>query len=465
MFLVLFLLIGLRWIKFGFPVFSGFLMGGVLGIAMLIRTQVIVALPVIFFFAFISQPKKIVPIIKGGLLAILGVALAVSPWLWRNWQITGELIFDNPASQTANLALRYSRLNGEEVDIFPMAGETNTTYNARMLEMANHAISLNPWGAVNAVANSFLNHGVNNILVFPLRSDLKDLSELKTPTYPFWQMWEGRPNLSQSLLLGFYLFLFGLGLTTAWQRNGWMGFLPLVLNLLYNLWTSLALLSGQRFMLTMDWSVYLYYMIGLFALLSAFLFALENGRSKIVQWYQADGSSLVENTRRKNMQHYIFAGLLFFGVGVSLPLSERIFPQRYPSVSQETITNQILSTPALEQAQINAACFQKIVSENQLILAEGRALSPRYYAAGFGESFTDSVGYKKVNEDRMVFEMIGQRNNRIVFPVTEMPDFFPDASDVTLGFDASDRMWFVLVEQGSEQRIYFSDLFDTAVCK
>ena len=465
MFLILFLLIGLRWIKFGFPVFSGFLMGGVLGIAMLIRTQVVVALPVILFFAFVAQPKKILPIIKGALLAAIGIALVISPWLWRNWKITGELIFDNPASQTANLALRYSRLNGDEVDILPMPGETNTGYNDRMLEMANEAISLNPSGAVSAVANSFLNHGVNNILLFPLRGDLKNLGELWTPTYSFWQMWEGRPTASQSLLLGFYVFLFGLGLTAAWQRNGWLGFLPLALNLVYNLWTSLALLSGQRFMLTMDWSVYLYYMIGLFALLSAFLFALENGRSVILKWYEANEVSFAPHVDRKKMQQYVFAGLLFFGAGLSLPFSERIFPQRYPPVSRNTIMNTLLSAPALRQANVDPACFQKIISENQLSFARGRALYPRYYEAGFGESFTDSVGYKTVDESRLVFEMIGQRNNRIVFPIAEMPEFFPNASDVTLGFDASDRMWFVFVDLGDTQRLYFSDLFDLSVCQ
>ena len=110
--------------------------------------------------------------------------------------------------------------------------------------------------SLKGIASSFLNHGVNNILLFPLRNDLKDFGELWTPTDPFWQQWEGRPNFSQAILLGFYVFLFALGLTTAWHRNGWLGFLPLVVNLAYNLWTSLALLSGQRFMLSMDWSIY-----------------------------------------------------------------------------------------------------------------------------------------------------------------------------------------------------------------
>ncbi len=467
MLLILFLLVGLRWIKFSFPVFLGLLMGGVLGTAMLIRTQVMVALPVILFFAFVAHPKKITPIIKGALLATLGVVLVVSPWLWRNWQITGELMFDNPASQTMNLTLRYSRLNGVDVndDILPLPGEANSDYNDRLLEIAGDAISSNPWGALKGITNSFLNHGVNNILLFPLRNELKDFGELWIPTQAFWERWEGRPNLSQGILLGFYVFLFGLGLTTAWQRNGWLGFLPLALNLVYNLWTSLALLSGQRFLLAMDWSVYLYYMIGIFALLSAFMFTLENGRSMIVKWYEANAALFIQHVDHKKTKQYIFASVLFFGIGLSILLSERIFPERYPVVSQDVILNKVLSAPALGQTNVDSACFQKIIGENHLSLAEGRTLYPRYYAAGTGEFFTDAVGYKTVNESRLVFEMVGQINTRIVFPITEMPEFFPNASDVTLGFDASNRNWFVLVAQGDTQKLYLSDLFDPLVCE
>ena len=163
--------------------------------------------------------------------------------------MTGELIFDNPRSQMANLALRYNRLNGIDVDILPLPGEANSEYNARLVELATQAINSNPTGIAKGIVNSFLNHGVSNILVFPLRNNLRSLDELWTPIDPFWQGWEGRPTLSQGLLLVFYVFLFGLGLSAAWHRNGWLGFLPLGVNLIYNLWTSLALLSGQRFML------------------------------------------------------------------------------------------------------------------------------------------------------------------------------------------------------------------------
>lgn len=463
-FLILFLLIGLRWIKSGFPIYSGFLLGGILGVAMLIRTQVIVALPVLLLFAFLVHSKKILSIIKGILPALVVIVLVVTPWLWRNWQMTGELIFDNPASQTANLALRYSRLNGEDVDILPLPGESNSTHNDRMLAMANHAISLNPMKIVKGIASSFINHGVNNILLFPLRNDLKDIGELWSPTTPFWQQWDGKPNFTQGILLSCYVFLFALGLTTAWYKNGWLGFLPLALNLAYNLWTSLALLSGQRFMLSMDWSIYLYYMIGLFSLSSIFLFALESTRSKILKWVELNNVLLFPIVENKKWQSYLFAGLIFFGVGASLPLSEMSFPQRYPAV-QNTAPNNLTLPPVTAQADLESGCFQKLVDSTGLEIVRGRALYPRYYAAGDGEIFTDAAGYKIVDEGRLVFEMVGQRSDRVVFPMSQVPDFFPNASDVTLWFDKNNSPWFILVEQGESQRFYISNTAELTTCK
>jgi 4-amino-4-deoxy-L-arabinose transferase-like glycosyltransferase len=463
--LILFLLVAMRWIKAGFPAFWGFLLGGILGVGMLIRTQVVVALPVVLLFALLVQSKKLVSLTRSVLLMFLTIVLVISPWLWRNWNITGEIIFDNPASQTANLALRYSRLNGNRVDILPQPGESTMAYNDRLMEIASDAISSNPIGAAKGVLNFFLNHGVNNVLLFPLRNELKDFKELLTPTYAFWERWEGTPNPTQGLLLAFYIFLFGLGVATAWYRNGWLGLMPLLVNLLYNLWTSLALLSGQRFMLTMDWSIYLYYMIGLFALLSGFLFVLNDGRATILKWYESNTLSMAQPPVGIKLQSYIIVGILFFGIGLSLAVTEMAFPVKYPVLSQENVLKNLLISPALERSGFNAACLQNTVIENHLTFSQGRALYPRYYHPGDGENFTDSVGYKKSDEGRMVFEMVGQFDGRIIFPMYRQPEFFPNASDITLIRDDNGITWFIFVENGGIEELYISESVDVSDCK
>lgn len=463
--LILFLLIGIRWIKAGFPMFSGFLLGGILGSAMLIRTQVVVALPVIILFAFLIQPKMIKPLIKNIFLMLMTITFVVAPWLWRNWKLTGELIFDSPESQVANLALRYSRINGVESEILPLAGESNAEYNARLKQIAKDAIASNPLGAAWGVSNAFFNHGVNNILLFPLRNDLRSINELWIPTNAFWEEWEGTPNFSQSILITLYLFLFGLGLTTAWFRNGWLGLLPLALNLAYNLWTSLALLSGQRFMVTMDWSIYTYYMIGLFTLFGGFLFALDSCRSLIVKWVKENPYVPTTPVAIIRWPKYLMFGLIFIGVGLSLPISEKIFSNKYPSLPQSELMSELQAFSSLNQSEFNSACLQKVADSNALSFIQGRVIYPRYYAAGDGEKFTDSIGYKIVNEDRLVFNLVGQANGRFIFKTSQKPDFFPHASDATLISSESGELWFVHVGQGANEGFYISKSFDRSICQ
>lgn len=463
--LILFLLVGIRWIKTGFPIYLGFLLGGVLGTAMLIRTQVIVALPVIILFAFLTHPKEIKPLIKSAFLMVITIALVISPWLWRNWKLTGEFIFDSPESQTANLALRYSRLNGVEPEIMPLLGESNVEYIARLNQIAKNAIVSNPLGAAWGVSNAFLNHAVNNILLFPIRKSLHNIDELWIPTNAFWESWEGVPNFSQSILIAFYVFLFGLGVTVAWIRNRWLGLLPLALNLAYNFWTSLALLSGQRFMITMDWSIYLYYMVGLFALLGGFLFALDCSRLMIVERVKTTPYMMTMPKSIIRWQKYLLFGLLFFGIGLSLPMSERFFSNKYRPLSQDEVVAELIASPSLKHADFDYRCLQKLADVNELSFLQGRAIYPRYYASGEGETFTDSVGYKVASEGRMVFDLVGQAHGRFIFKTHQHPDFFPHASDVTLISSKNGELWFVFVRQGDAERFYISDSSDLSSCK
>jgi hypothetical protein len=108
--------------------------------------------------------------------------------------------------------------------------------------------------------------------------------------------------------------------------------------------------------------------------------------------------------------------------------------------------------------------LQRLVDQNQITILQGRAMYPRYYEAGDGESFTDATGYKIVDESRLVFELVGQADRRIVFPMAGAPDFFPNASDATVISNSNGDIWFIFVKQGQMERLYVSDLLDNPLC-
>jgi hypothetical protein len=176
----------------------------------------------------------------------------------------------------------------------------------------------------------------------------------------------------------------------------------------------------------------------------------------IREWYSQNQFAFIEFKDNVSWKRYAVAGISFFIIGASLWVTELVFPQRYPLTSRDVLEKKLVSSPGFK---MDAACFKKVIDENELKIAQGRALYPRYYWAGEGETFTDAAGYKKTDHNRIVFEMIGQMNNRVVFPITEVTDFFPNAADVTLGVDRDNKPWFVLVEQGNKSRFYLSDIF------
>ena len=411
------------------------LAGGLLGLGMLVRTQSAIALPVVILAAWLAIKKPRIAL-RGSLLLLAGVALAITPWLWRNWRLTGGLVFDNPASQTMVLAQRYSGLNFNDVIPY-LPGETDSQYSRRMLQIALDGIRRDPGQVLHTAANHFLNNEIDNVLLLPLRSDLLSLSELWQPTRAFWQDWNGQPSSGQAVLLAAYLGLLGLGLAACWRKAGWAGLLPLGINLGYNLWTGLLQSSGARFLVPADWTATIYFAAGLITLSGSMLLLLSRTRQGMLDYLSStmpDRSGRSEhwddaierpNRPSPTWARGILTGLIIFALGSSLPLSEHLLPQRYPPASRETILAHLSASDALHQTQA-------LAQEPGTLVLRGRAIYPRYYAAGEGEPQSAKTGYAAMPQARLVFFLLGQTNSLVVFALPESPAFFPNTADVTL---------------------------------
>jgi hypothetical protein len=454
------------------------LAGGLLGLSMLVRTQSAIVLPVVLLAAWLAIKNPRIAL-RGSLLLLAGAALAVAPWLWRNWRLTGGLVFDNPASQTMVLAQRYSGLNFEDAIPY-LPGETDSQYSRRMLQIALDGIRRDPGQALHTMTNHFLNNEIDNVLLLPLRSDLQSLQELWQPTRAFWQDWTGQPTSGQAILLAAYLGLLGLGLAACWRKAGWAGLLPLGINLGYNLWTGLFRSSGERFLVPADWTATIYFAAGLITLSGGLLLLLSRTRQGMLDYFATpqtlsppsptasghEGGSPDSLPRRPERRGragvrvcaFLLTALIIFALGASLPLSEHLFPQRYPPASQETILAHLTSADALSQAGVDAQAIQALVdAEPGTLLLRGRAIYPRYYAAGEGEPLSAKTGYSDMSQARLVFFLLGQTNSLVVLDLPQSPGFFPNTADVTLiglprkGYIQAEA---ILVETPSKSEVY-----------
>jgi len=398
----LFTLLAIRWMREWKPGWYPLLAGGLLGLSSLIRLQsaVVLAAVIPLGFFIVKDRKKW---LTGSALMIIGVALTLMPWLVRNYQATGGLVLDNPISQTMVLARRWSGDPGNAL-IPRLPGEGDAQYSSRMGQLALQSLKADPGRILGSAVNHFFNNGISNLFVFPLREQLNSPRELLWPEHAFWQNWNGQPTLGQMPVIVFYLILLSLGLAMAWHKNGLIGLLPLALTLLYNAWTALFLSSGDRFLVPIDWAIYLYLFLGLLTLGSGLLHGkTDSGLDRELKNEEVDSRKV----NRYSWRGLFLTAAIILLLGASIPLTELAFPRRYP------LSNTSL-TPGTE------------------ITLRGRAIYPRWYEAGEGEPGTAKLGYGETDEARLVFFLTGQENTLVIFPLSSAPQFFPNASNVMI---------------------------------
>jgi hypothetical protein len=261
------------------------------------------------------------------------------------------------------------------------------------------------------MANHFINNEIASLLVFPLRDELLSPSEILIPQHPFWKTPVTRGQLP---LFTFYLFLFALGVVVAFQRYRWIGVLPLGIGLLYNLWTALFFSSGVRFIVPVDWSTQLYQLLGLLVLCGFILSFTQTARNRIISWFQQPyREDTVVSVAAATRRRFSLSLAVVLLIGVFLPITESIFPQKYPPKSQA----EIAQTTGVQPNAGEVALY-------------GRALYPRYYKSRDGEPGTDKLGYKPVKQARLVFYLIGPNRELVIFNLEKTPDFFPNTADV-----------------------------------
>jgi hypothetical protein len=402
--------LSLRWLRAAQrSLWLPLLAGGVLGLAALIRLQSSVLVGIILLLALVVIPDRKVWL-RGSIVAAIGFALVITPWLVRNYIAGGGMVLDNPISQTMTMARRWSGSTGNEI-LPRLPGETDAQYSSRLTNMAVRDFIRNPDFILRNATNHFINNEIASLLAFPVRDEIRSPAEILMPQRLFWKT----PLVSGQLpLFAFYLLLFAIGLVTAYQRHRLIGLLPLGLGLMYNVWTALFLSSGERFIVPLDWSVHLYQVFGMLILGELLFSFVDRTRGNLATWIEnrSEPQTISEPTRSSRRRFLLSLGLIVF-LGAFLPLTEFVFPERYPPKSQEAIQRHV-GVPA---------------GENEVALY-GRAIYPRYYDSGEGESGTAKIGYGPEERARLVFFLVGPQNGLVIFEQKHTPQFFPNASDV-----------------------------------
>ena len=410
----------MRWLE-NKSIQRALIAGGICGVMLLLRTQSVIILPLVLLlalFVFWPQWRDAGRMIA---LFILGVAVAVAPWLVHNYLAIGKFTFDDPR-QMAVISSQYA-----------LTGNLDTSqFDIQSQNLAGNLIAFtlkNPGVVSQFITNHFLATEIGGVLALPL---IEPFKSLRAPIDIYWFGWDGHLDWYNFLLVILYLAIVVIGLGSAWKRLRWLGLAPLIFSLGYALANGIGRFSGWRYDLPADWVCYFYFGIGIVEIFSAIALLFGASPQRLFT-----GIELKQNDVKFDLKFAlpVLAGFILIG---SLPwMAEHAVPSRNlpaPGTAIVEQASQILAvrTANLTQDQLNHFLAQD-TNPNAEVL-QGRLLYPRFFWRGQGIAQAHpSPAYEFRDYSRLGFLfMMKDQITPFVFPSKTIPSNFPDTGDAII---------------------------------
>lgn len=398
-------------------------MGGYFGLMLLLRAQALVILPVIIALVLIIQRKHFKKAFAVSVIFTIGTIISLSPWLWRNYQLTHQIILDQP-SQAALTAIRFT-LSTETMDT-----SLTTKPPQEVSAVVLRFVLNNPLFTLKFMAAHFLNNELSTLTVIPLKFNLIDPRDNLFIHTPFWLDGVKGLSIPQIILLVINLAIISAGIAYSYWKLKWIGLIPLLIHLAYSASSAVARISGWRFVQPVDWVGYLYFSIGLVSLIYGLirLFGFKKDEPESI-------TPISDVKTGKKFPWMQLAGwaVCFFLLGAITPGVEWFIPQRYPLVDPRLIFDKFKQDPLVSQGEGVKDHLKELSSQKNSTALWGRALYPRFYKIGQGEPGSGWMAYKAKDYARLGFMMVTPSGDyQVILPVETSPQSFPNGSDVML---------------------------------
>lgn len=435
---------------------AGLLTGGLLGAFILLRSQTLTLIPFFILLAILVWGWRAAW--KQAVLFVVGVALVASPWIIRNRAQMGQWAIEDSVV-SGFLANRY-RFEPGTFGLPFLAGESEGEYYSRQMASVRDFALENPGYVAGFVADNFVRNELLNFMAMPVSLQLRDL-ESHVRELPYWPSWDGRLAAESALPMLANLFLVGLGLVVAWRRARWVGLVPLFINVGFTMNLALARVSGWRYNLPVDWTVLLYYAIGIGQVLWWAMLLLQ-GNSRIKKFNS--NLAIIDKTKNKRTSwpskaQWATAALALLLFGNSFLIIEALSQPRYHKLTAQQ-TSVVLDSAVVQMgAASQKERLEEMLAQGQLDILNGRALYPSFYRAGEGVAGGDFALSAALDFKRVTFYLLGPESASIVLRVENQQIIFPGGSDVLVlrcGSSAVEAAAVVVTVAGQSREVIIS---------
>jgi hypothetical protein len=456
-------------IKAGNSHYWSILTGGILACTILVRMQTLVLIPVIIILSLLvfSLQKRIRFWINDIALFLSAVLVILIPWMVRNYYCVGTFVLDEPYTQTKMIAERYTEKERIK-DFSSLPGESDADFSKRLTESTLDFIKSHPQKVIEFTASHFVRNLNDTFLVLPYELSVTDFRDNAVISRAFWHPFIPEFGLLRNLLIGLDLLFFSLGLVFAIQRFGIAGTVPLVFNLAYNFSNAVSRNSGYRYMLPVDWISYLYYGIGMVACIHVLL-CITGLINRGITFEHYNKSQMFELPTQKTTNRLFSASTMlaaFCLIGLSLPLSEVLIPQKYPPMAKEVIVNEVISKYGETLPVEEVDRLRSFVDSPNSVAVRGLLMLPKFLPSNGNHSSLPAV--TPIDDPRYVFMLIADKPVGVALIQEDNSIKFPDFSEnaVIIGCDRGSLIdaKYILLEN-EELPIYRSEDYAESSCQ
>lgn len=276
--------------------------------------------------------------------------------------------------------------------------------------------------------NHFLNNLQTSALGLPIAHQFISLRETVKGEETIWMvLWQGEVSSQAAVMLAIGLVVTALGIGAVTQKSLRLGLLLPAVFFIYVSANSLARTSGGRYVVPIDWILFLFFGIGLWFLVEAasMFFNQQPGTGESATEERQPAAGAREN---RNWAARAAGAVAFFAlVGGLIPLSQHIHPKRYQPETQEALLNRL--EILLPQVGLEKQAVADFLQTENAVIVQGAALYPRHF--GYGVGFPSWYPYNRAPYPRTVFTLIGLREKHATTTLFgPSPETLPHNSNV-----------------------------------
>jgi hypothetical protein len=378
------------WMKRSSRLLPLCLAGGLFGLSTMVRANPWFFLVVMgFMLAFVLWRKPFRMVFTGLLLGVFILA-GILPWMVRCQKTIGTPFYMVYKYRHSVVEERY--LNTPPPDDEQQTPGLRSPEEATPPAQPGETPGEDDGSVVGDIADHLLFSYLNTFFIFPGFDFLEGESQPVIFPNQLAASWQNSGLSNQLLfLLGWLIQLLvcSAGVVFAFRRRGLAGLAPVLLAIAYHAGNALALTSGSRYTQPVDWVFFLYFSVGALSLAG---FDIPASDDDPVMLPNLDAPFI----ERGEWGTLPLAWILFFSLGLMLPLSDLIFPQKYPGPALETP----LLRPLVEEYEDELQDYRQAGYTPYA----GRLIYPMFYKKGTNKFYgPDSIQ----DRDRMIFWLVG----------------------------------------------------------